>query len=119
PVVTAYPLITVLQSAATQFFIPAIDPDGDPMRFRIATDQEAVGGTAPNSITSDPVTGSPPGISISPNTGVVVWDNRGLDTSAPYTVQVIVEDLDAQGNVKTQTPVDIRLRVYNQKDRFP
>jgi hypothetical protein len=48
---------------------------------------------------------------VNPSTGEVSWNNAGLNTTLPYTVQIIVEDLDGNGNVKTKTPVDFLLQI--------
>jgi hypothetical protein len=63
-----------------KFLVPASDPDGDRLRFRLSTDEEA-GGDA-----------SPPNLTIDPNTGEASWYNSGLDQSLPFTVQIVVED---------------------------
>jgi hypothetical protein len=41
----------------------------------------------------------------------VTWNTTGLNTSNFWTVQVVIEDLDANGNVKTKTPVDFLLKI--------
>jgi len=99
PTTSLLPIVTVDESATASFIIPASDPDGDPIRYRIATAAEAGGGP------------SPPNISIDAVTGQVTWNNVGLNQSSPWTVQVIIEDLDSSGDVKTQTPVDFLLRI--------
>lgn len=99
PVSSQIPIVTVAQGPASTFTVSATDPNGDGIRFRLSTEAEAGGG--PN----------PPGMVINPNSGVVTWNTVGLSTSTPYTVQVIIEDLDLSGNVKTSTPVDFLLKV--------
>lgn len=115
PVTTMVPIVVVPPSSAATFQIPAIDPDGDPIRFRVASNDEAVG--------ADPLPPSPPlmdkdpapGLTIDSATGVVTWNNLGL-AQAPifWTAQFIIEDLDPLGQVKTTTPVDFLLLIRPQ-----
>lgn len=102
PKSTLVPIILVPESAVASFLIPATDPDGDRLRFRLATSIEAGGGDAP------------PNLSVDGSTGRVTWDTRGLDQTNFWTVQIIIEDLDVNGNPRTQTPVDFLLKVSNQ-----
>jgi Putative Ig domain len=99
PKTTLVPVVAVPESATASFVIPASDPDGDKLRFRLATNEEAGGGSSPTNL------------SINSNTGVITWNTQELDKTNFWTVQVIIEDLDAQGNVKTQTPVDFLLQI--------
>ncbi|MHB8523260.1 MAG: putative Ig domain-containing protein [Limisphaerales bacterium] len=98
PVASFAPVVYVPESTHSTFLIPAMDPDGDRIRWRISTDAEAGGGS------------SPPNLSINPTNGVVTWNNMGLGYTN-FTAQVIIEDLDAKGNLKTQCPVDFILTV--------
>jgi uncharacterized repeat protein (TIGR01451 family) len=99
PVSSLVPIVAVQQGSAAQFSIPAADPDGDRLRWRLATPVEAGGGP------------QPPNLSVNPDTGEVTWNNLGLDTINPWTTQIIVEDLDASGNVRSRTPVDFFLKI--------
>lgn len=99
PVSTLVPIINVPVGPAVTFTIPASDPDGDRIRFRLATDAEAGGCCAP------------PNLAIDPNTGIMTWNDVGLDTTRFWTVQVIVEDLDGAGAVKSRIPVDFLLKI--------
>jgi hypothetical protein len=93
------PIVSVAENSAATFLVPAADANGDRLRWRISTDAEAGGGP------------SPPNMAINPDTGQVTWNNVGLSQSGFWTVQVIIEDLDANGNIKTQNPVDFLLRI--------
>ncbi len=99
PVSSQVPIVTVTQGAASTFLVQASDPNGDGLRYRISTDAEAGGGV------------SPPGMTINPNSGLVTWNTVGLSTAGFWTVQVIIEDLDASGNIKTSIPVDFQLKI--------
>jgi len=99
PVSSLVPIVAVQQGPAAKFSVPAADPDGDRLRWRLATSAEAGGGP------------HPPNLSVDPDTGEVTWNNLGLDTINPWTTQIIIEDLDGSGNVKSRTPVDFFLRI--------
>lgn len=98
PVATFAPVVYVPESTHSTFVVPAKDPDGDRIRWRLSTDAEAGGGS------------SPPNLMINPTNGVVTWNNLGLGYTN-FTAQVIIEDLETSGNPKTQCPVDFILRV--------
>ncbi|MHB8522998.1 MAG: HYR domain-containing protein [Limisphaerales bacterium] len=89
-------VVYVPQSAHSTFSAPAKDADGDPIRWRVSSNAEAGGGL------------SPPNLSINPTTGVATWNSTGLPLGN-WTAQVIIEDLDSNGNVQTQNPVDLVL----------
>ena len=99
PVSGLVPIVFVPQDAAAQFLVPASDPDGDSIRFRMSTDAEA-GGCC-----------HPPGMSINASTAVVTWNNLGLDTTNHWTAQVVIEDLDPSGNAKSKGVVDFLLKI--------
>ena len=101
PVSTLVPIVTVTQGPASTFAVPASDPNGDGLRFRFATNAEAGDASAP----------PPPGMTINPNSGVVTWNTVGLSTTGLYTQQVIIEDLDGAGAVKTMSIVDFLLKI--------
>lgn len=97
PVVSLLPIVALPSSSVATFVVEAIDPDGDRLRWRLATSAEAGGGA------------HPPNLTVDADTGRVTWNNVGLNTANPWTVQIIIEDLDALGNVKSRTPVDFFL----------
>ena len=90
----------------------ASDIDRDTLRFRLATTQEMYAST-PNSLI-----GQPPGLTIDATTGQVSWNTAAITQAgfpAPasgdvWTAQFMVEDLDAQGTVKSKSPIDIILK---------
>src|SRR5262245_49132321 len=141
PVSSMVPIVVVPPSADATFLVPAVDPDNDPITFRLSTDVEA-GGPAP-----------PPNMSIESTTGIVHWNTIGL-TQAPvfWTTQFMVEDHDvvalqqsskslkkqmalggrhlarkqarlalaqALGPAKTRTPVDFLLLIRPQVGNLP
>ncbi|MFN2500164.1 MAG: Ig-like domain-containing protein, partial [Pyrinomonadaceae bacterium] len=97
------PIVTVSRSTNASFVVPASDVDRDTLRFRLATISEKGGGS--NS--------QPPNFSVNPTTGQVTWNNFSLGTTGYWTTQIIIEDLDAAGNVKSSTPLDFMLKVQN------
>ncbi len=116
PVSTMVPVVVVPPSSAATFQIPAIDPDGDAIRFGIADNDEAVG-PLPLTPPSPPVDrNSPPGLTIDSATGLVTWNNLGLAQSpvfwtAQFEVEDLVDPLNPLGPAKTRTPVDFLLLI--------
>ncbi|HET8648356.1 MAG TPA: hypothetical protein VFO85_22855, partial [Vicinamibacteria bacterium] len=101
------PVVVVPRSATATFLVPAADPDGDGIRFRMSTDAEAGGPS------------HPPNISINATTGLVTWNNAALSGASFWTTQVVIEDLNASGQVKTKTPVDFLLRIVAPSGNAP
>ena len=115
PVSNLVPIVVTPRSNTATFLLPASDPDGDALRFRVAVVPTESGSGGSTSINH------PPNISIDPNTGVVTWNNNtpALDATRFWTMQFMVEDLDASGNVKTKTPVDFLLKIVPQQGQPP
>lgn len=104
PITTLVPIITVPVSGAATFNLPALDPDGDPLRYRFANDFTMEAGTCCG----------PTNMVINPATGLVTWNNLGMNTNKFWTAQIIVEDLDTGGAnqvVKSSSPVDFLLKI--------
>ena len=101
------PIVTTSKSTNATFTIPASDLERDPLRFRLATVAEKGGNTSGGTNTQ------PSNLSIDPNAGVVTWNNSSLSTTGYYSVQIMIEDLDGSGNVKSKTPLDFLLKVLN------
>ncbi|PQJ61595.1 L-type lectin domain-containing protein [Photobacterium angustum] len=78
-----------------QKLIPALDPDGDSTKFRMANTSELGGGANPG------------GMSIDENTGLLTWTNSGNLAAGLYSAGIVVEDYDDQGNMKSKTHYDI------------
>jgi MBG domain-containing protein/putative Ig domain-containing protein len=98
PAIVAVPLTT---SAA--FTVPAADIDHDTLKFRLAT-------AAESGITSQPA-----GLTINQTTGIVTWNpvaaGAHVGANNLWATQVIVEDVDTLGAVKSSTPVDVVLKI--------
>jgi hypothetical protein len=99
PTTALPPIVTVPKSTAAQFFVPASDVDRDTLSFRMST--FAGSGTTP----------TPPGFSINSSTGLVTWNNNALNTTNFWFAQIIIEDKDSAGVVKSRIPVDVLLKI--------
>jgi hypothetical protein len=62
-------------------FVPASDPDGDPVTFRLATSAEWGGSNS-----------QPSGLAINSTTGELTWNTTGLSQGNLYNAAVIVAD---------------------------
>jgi hypothetical protein len=101
--VTALPgIVTVPLTNAATFTVPAADANNDTLRFRFATNLES--GVTP-----------PAGMAIGLTTGIITWNPiaAGANTllQSLWTAQVIVEDRDSLGAVKSTTPVEVVLQI--------
>jgi hypothetical protein len=116
PVALIPPVVFCGIDSICTFTVAASDPDGDPLRFRLATPQEATGG----SIFVHPGPPNAPNAAvIDPNTGMVTWDTNGASLGGVdptvwnvlYSTQVIIEDLDPLGNAKSKVAVDFFIQL--------
>ena len=76
------PIVDVGNSGVQNFTIPAIDPGGQTVRFRLATDEEGCGSAGCET--------NPSGMTINSTTGQVSWDTTGVAEGMWYA-SVIVE----------------------------
>ena len=106
PVSNITPIIVATPDGPQRWTIPAFDSDGDRLRFRMATPTEAGssfgGGLA-----------QPSGMTVDAQTGTVTWHPSGLPFGL-YWTQQIIEELDAQGNVKGFVAIDYLVRLQQQ-----
>jgi hypothetical protein len=80
PVTTMAPIINMQgETAAATFQVPASDPDGDNLTYRLATYNEIRGS-------------QPSGISIDPNTGVLTFNTNGRALNSLWNAAIVVED---------------------------
>lgn len=99
PVTSISPIVNMsanLNPASIQ--IPAIDPDGDPVVFRLANPGEAGSGTQ-----------NPAGLSIDAHTGVLSFNTYGKYPGQLYNVIVVAED-----NRGGLTMIDFIVRIVQQ-----
>lgn len=85
-----------------RFLIPAVDPDGDGLTWRLSTRSES----AINSL--------PSGISVDRDTGLFTWEGAESFTNGLYTIQVTIEDRDEDGAVKSSAAIDFLLNLRDQ-----
>ena len=147
PVSTEVPIVDCCYPALCKFQVPAADPDGDTLRFRLAGShawavttwarhaprtrlvpavapappgREADSGTQQSPASAVFVQPGPPNApnaaSINSVTGLYTWDTTGATLAGAglntlYSTQVVVEQLDAGGNVKSRTPVDFLIQL--------
>jgi hypothetical protein len=113
PVSALPPIVVCPISALCSFFVPAADPNSDPVRFRLSLPAEA------SSVTSFVQPGppnAPNAAAINSATGLYTWDTTGA-TLAPagfntlYSTQVTIMDLDSAGNVKSKVAVDFLIQL--------
>ncbi len=100
-------LVSVSDNHIVQFPIPAFDPNGDTISFRLATSAEAGSGFT-----------QPPGMTIDPTTGIVTWDIRNsvLNTSPGqlWSAQVMVTDSNG-----AKVPADFMLQIASATNLAP
>src|SRR5438093_4883819 len=120
PVTALPPIILYPINALCSFRVPGVDPDGDPLHFRLSSAQEP-SSFVPASACA-PSTFCQPGPPFAPNaasissTGLYTWDTHGATLGAAgfntlYSTQVTIEDLDAAGNVKSKVAVDFFIQL--------
>jgi cysteine-rich repeat protein len=106
------PIISCPQNGVCTFIVPATDPDGDTLTFRLATPTEADGGA----FRQPGPPQAPNGASIDPVTGVYTWDTTGASLgpvafNTLYSTQVIIEERNALNVVKGRVAVDFLLQL--------
>ncbi len=106
------PIVICTQNSVCTFLVPATDPDGDTITFRLSTPPEADTGA----FTQPGPPDAPNSASIDPNTGVYTWNTTGA-TLGPvalntlYSTQVTIEERDAMNNVKGKVAVDFFIQL--------
>lgn len=109
PVSAMAPIVDCALDAVCAFSVPAFDPDGQGLRWRLSTSAEAG---------SPFVQPGPPyatnAASIDPDTGLYSWDTTGATLALSgftfYSTQVTVENV-VSGVVVTSTAVDFFIRL--------
>ena len=91
-------IVSVARGTTSGFVVPASDVDRDTLRFRLAT------------VTESGVD-QPPGLSINSQTGQVSWNTQSRPIGSLWTTQIMIEDLDAAGQVKSRIPIDVILKI--------
>ncbi len=114
------PIVTCPQNGVCSFLVPATDPDGDTLRFRLATAAEADGTT----FKQPGPPHAPAGATIDPVTGVYSWNTVGatlgpVNLNTLYSTQVIIEERDTGGNLKGQVAVDFFIQLVPDVNDAP
>jgi hypothetical protein len=89
------PFVGVPQGTNVTYQIPFTNPDGDQIRFRLASPSQAGAGFSDI---------NPPNLSIDPLTGLITWDNSGLTQGSLHALQVIIEEYDPGVDPATSQP---------------
>lgn len=110
PFTVVPPIVTCDFNITCQFPILANDPDGDPLRFRLATSAESK-------------LAQPLGAIVDPITGIYSVATGGLPVNplgnTYYSTQVVVEDLDGSGNAKSKVAVDFFIQLTDSPSNPP
>jgi hypothetical protein len=101
------PIIGVPAGSNVIILVPTTDVDGDELNFRFATEGEATGNGGND---------NPPNMSINSSTGTITWDNSALNQTNFWTTQVVVEQLDEEGNVTGSEVMDFLLKIQEAGD---
>jgi hypothetical protein len=124
PVSGMPPIVLCPINAVCSFQVPASDPNGDPLNYRLSTAAEA-SSSAPGANwlgTSCSTTFCQPGppfstfaASIS-STGLYTWNTTGAQLASGtnntlYSTQVTIEDLNPTGGVKSKVAVDFLIQL--------
>jgi len=120
PVSTISPIVDCRPSTVCSFTIPASDPDGGAMRYRLATATEAGNGSFEQP--GPPYAAS--AAAIDATTGRYTWDTTGATLNADggdtyYSTQVVIENLNNAGATVTTSPVDFFIRITTSANQAP
>ena len=113
PVSALPPIVVCPINALCSFFVPAADPNGDPLRFRLSTSVES---SSFGPFVQPGPPNAPNAAAINSTTGLYTWDTTGA-TLGPagfntlYSTQVTVTDLDPAGNVKSKVALDFLIQL--------
>jgi hypothetical protein len=120
PVSALPPIVICPQDALCTFLVPASDPDGDTITFRLSTPAEDDSGSF--------VQPGPPeatnSASIDPTSGVYSWNTTGatlgpVNTNTLYSTQVTIEERDPQNNIKGKVAVDFFIQLVPHVNQPP
>jgi hypothetical protein len=120
PLTSLPPIVVCPLNALCEFLVPATDPDGDTLTFRLSTPLEADTGAF--------VQPGPPravnGATIDANSGVYRWNTTGA-TLGPvgfntlYSTQVTIEERNGLGALKGKSAVDFLIQLVPLVDDPP
>lgn len=119
PVSTMPPVVLCPRNALCSFQVPATDPDGDPITYRLSTSTEASGSSTGFIQPGPPQAPNAAAISSS---GLYTWNSTGATVGTGttyYSTQVTIEDRDGSNNVKSKIAVDFLIQLVNQAGVAP
>jgi len=96
------PPIVTCSKFDCRFRIPAVDPNGDRLTWRMATRSESA------------IPSIPSGMNVDTDTGVLIWTGSESFSNGLYSVQVIIEDRDQDDNIKSNTAIDFIINLQDQ-----
>jgi len=96
------PPIVTCSKFDCRFRIPAVDPDGDRLAWRMATRSESA------------IPSIPSGMEVDADTGILTWTGADSFTNGLYSVQVVIEDRDQDDNIKSNTAIDFIINLQDQ-----
>lgn len=109
PVASIAPIVYLqINDPNANFFVPATDPNGDVLRWRIANQQESSQQGGSFNIPA------PPGFTIESTTGHAHYSTVGKNVGGQNEVSLMIEDLDANGFVKSKVPVTFIMQYVAQ-----
>lgn len=108
PTSSVSPIVTCPRDAVCSFAVPATDPDGRPLSWRLANPTESLVDVQPGP------PDAPSAATIDPSTGRYTWDTRGATVfpAGPtfYSTQVVIETMQL-GAVTSSVAVDFFLQL--------
>jgi cysteine-rich repeat protein len=114
PVSTMQPVVLCPRDGVCTFQVPASDPDGDPITYRLSTSSEASGSPSGFKQPGPPNATNAATISSS---GLYTWNTTGATVGTGttyYSTQVTIEDRDGSNNVKSKIAVDFLIQLVDQ-----
>jgi hypothetical protein len=106
PLSSLAPIVTCPRGAC-RFLVPAIDPDGDTLQFRLATSAESR------------IRSLPAGLTIDSDSGFLDWSDSSAEPLGLYSIQVIIEDLNNNGDSKSQVAMDFVINLQEFNNNLP
>lgn len=85
-----------------RFIVPAVDPDGDRLTWRMSTQSESA------------IRSIPSGMNVDRASGLFTWQGASSFSNGLYTVQVTIEDRDEHDAIKSTTAIDFLINLQDQ-----
>ncbi|QIT53957.1 hypothetical protein HC341_01230 [Aquisalimonas sp. 2447] len=111
PLSSISPVVTCQRGTLCQFAVPAVDPDGEGLRWRDALASESGISSLPS--------GGGQTLAIDEDTGIITWQTSQQTPLGLYSVPVQIEDLDAEGDVRSSVPLEFIVSIQDFADNAP